>query len=146
MQLNAPMLVIYVLTPFLAFAQAVASPIPTEFSWVTQAERMGLLGCLLLAVAVLWKQSLRKDGELKKKEEQFYEKLQEKDRQLVDLMRHVTEIMTSQVETNRELRKTIDESVKVKLELMQAFDRLRNNLEDRPCMVPEPNSPSSRRR
>lgn len=106
---------ILVTAPALAIQGIVMNP--ADFNWVSQVERTGLLGALLLAVAILWR---NRSEEIGKKETQ----LSEKDKQILALMEHVTAALTSQVETNRELRKVVEESVRTKIELKASIDAL----------------------
>lgn len=109
--------------PALAIQSAVL-PAVNDYSWVSQAEHTGLVGCLLFAVGVLWK---NRGEELSKRDVQ----LADKDKQIITMVEHVTAAMISQVETNRELRKIIEESVKTKMELKGSIDNLANSLKER---------------
>jgi len=67
----------------------VATPDIGNYSFVSQIKDTGLLGALVIAVAVLWRS------------------LVEKDKLLIAVMKDVTAALTAQVESNKELRKVI---------------------------------------
>ena len=110
----------------------------TPVDVISQIERTGLLGAALFAVSVLWKtrreEQAKKEVQLDAKDAQ----IATKDAQLFSMIEHTVASMTAQVETNRELRKIIEDSVKAKTELTSAIERLSDGLVALPCVrVPE---------
>jgi len=139
-------------------------PIGNELPWIGQVERTGLLGALLIAVWILARKldalmdskdkliadqvqqrtadATRKDAlllekdqlrvaELAKKDAQ----LEEKDRQQLDMVAKMMATLTQQVETNRELREIIRESVQTKAALKVSIDTLGENIAKLPCCL-----------
>jgi hypothetical protein len=92
---------------------------PGEFPWLAQVEHLGLTGALLIAVVVLYRSNVKKDE------------------QLIIATEHNTAALTAQIETNRELRKIIEDSVHAKQELKAAIDLLGKSLGELPCQRAE---------
>ena len=119
-QSKIALVVIYVLTPVLAFAQ-VTAPIG-ELTWLGQVERTGLYGALLVAVAFLWK-SRESDNNF------WRTQIADKDKQILTMTEHITASLALQVETNRELRKIIEESTRAKEDLAHSIDIMTRGLD-----------------
>jgi hypothetical protein len=126
---NLAIKTIFVTAPMLAFAQITSTP-GVDLPWISQIERTGLLGALLLAVGFLWK-SRESDNAV------FRAKVAEKDQQILTMTEHVTASLTMQVETNRELRKILEESARAKDNLAQAIELMTSTLTKRPCLLEE---------
>ena len=80
-----------------------------------QVERLGLTGALVVAVGVLWRSMSRKDD------------------QLILLTKQAAEALAFNTDTQKELRKIVEESTKAKMELKDTVDGLRRGLAKIPC-------------
>ena len=138
--MNFSVAALFVISP-LTFAaqQFMAAQLPAipDLTWVGQVRDAGLVGALLIAVYALWRsweQMLVKiDQVIEKKDAQILEK----DKQILQMIEHVTAGQITQVETNRELRKIIEESVRTKSELKVSIDAMCKGLANLPCTAGE---------
>lgn len=104
------------------FASSIAemiiqTAVPDSFSAVSQVERLGLTGSLLLAVGILWRS------------------LQAKDSQLTLVTQRVSEALAFDTETKRELRKIVEESSEKIHELSVSIDELNAGMSRFPCQL-----------
>jgi hypothetical protein len=92
--------------------------LPSDFGWAGQIERLGLTGALIVAVGVLWRSQARKDEQLR------------------EITKQVAEALAFNTDTQKELRKIVEESTKAKQELGAAIEDLSRGLERFPCQAP----------
>ena len=136
MRRNFAVWAMFILVPLTLAAQisdtlVQVGPVP-DLSWIGQLRDAGLTGALLVAVYFLWRSRegliTRIDLLIEKKDAL----LLEKDKQILSMMEHVTASQTAQVETNRELRKIIEDSVKAKQDLTHAIEDLASKVDGCP--------------
>lgn len=133
---NLSVKTVLVTGPLLLAVQAASAALPSvpELTWIGQIRDAGLVGALLVAVYTLWKSReallLKIDSIIEKKEAGYAEK----DNQILKMMEHVTTTLATQVETNRELRKTLEESVHAKEALAVSISQLKDGLFILPCV------------
>ena len=101
-----------------------------------------MTGALLIAVYVLWRSreqlAVKIDIVIEKKDAISADK----DKQILTMIEHVTSSLTLQVETNREMRKSLEDSIRVKTEILaqskelkMSIDHLGASLEGLPCVM-----------
>ena len=113
--MNASAMAIFILGGGMALIQAV--PGADAISAISQLERLGLIGALMLAVWVLRRSETKKDD------------------QIVLMVKAVTEALTAAATSNAEVRKTLEESLRVKEELRESLDKLSLSLHELPCVL-----------
>lgn len=106
-------------TIYVSAALLLVQQILPDFGWVGQVERLGLTGALILAVGVLWRSQVRKDE------------------QLQTITKEVAQALAFNTDTQKELRKIVEDSTKAKQDLKIAIDELTNGIGKFPCQGPE---------
>ena len=128
MKRNFAVWAIFVLAPLTFGAQISdmlalqAAGLQPDLTWLGQLRDAGLTGALLVAVYFLWRS---REGLITKIDLIVEKKdavLLEKDKQILLMVEHVTASQTVQVETNRELRKVIEEVIAAKREHTTAIE------------------------
>jgi len=107
---------IYFTAAMLLIQQAVPDLTSGTFA---QVERLGLTGALVLAVGVLWRS------------------MSKKDEQLMSLTKQAAEALAFNTDTQKELRKIVEESTIAKRELKESVDGLRTGMAKIPCQAPD---------
>ena len=85
--------------------------------FLTSARDATLVGTLITAVGVLWKNTSQKD------------------KQLLETTRMVVEALGQAASSNQELRKIIEQSVASKVELTEAIKELSVEMRSKPCLA-----------
>ena len=126
---------IFITTPLILLSQIPGVGAIPDLSWIGQIRDAGLVGALLVAVYALW----RSRESMIVKIDLIIDKnsgiMLDKDKQILSMIEHVTAAQTAQVETNRELRKIIEDSVKAKVDLTTSINLLGGKLATLPCTM-----------
>jgi hypothetical protein len=111
---------------------------PGFFTLFPQIERLTLQGALILAVFVLWRSLQRKDS-------QNAALVEAKELQITKLVETTTAALITGAETQRELRKIVEESTIAKRDLTSAIEKLATSMGVLPCAAEERRDAGKRR-